>query len=130
MKKAVIVLGAAILLMAVLFNTHADANSHVESSDDFFAASWDVLLIGTPYGDVTLTFHLTREEGNLKGIITNVYDTTETPIERIEEREESITFYWTAEGHYVNLDLRKEDENNLTGSLMGMFNASATRVTN
>ncbi len=128
MKRKEFINGVAILLFAIVFSTQAFAMNELTSSDDYFASKWDVLLVGTPYGDVTLTFHLTREEGGLKGVITNSYDDSVTPVEQIDEREDSITVYWTAEGHYVNLDLKKEDENRMTGSLMGMFNATAERV--
>lgn len=128
MKKAGIVMGAAILMLATIFSNNAVAKGEQAVSDDYFADNWEVLLIGTPSGDVTLVFHLTREDGELKGVITSEYDTAETPIENIVESEDSITVYWTAEGHYVNVDLKKEDENSMTGSLMGMFNVTAERV--
>ncbi len=127
MKRIGIVMGLVILLVAI-FSTNTVANGEQIINEDYFADKWEVLLVGTPYGDVTLIFHLTREDDGLKGVITNDYDDTVTDIERISERDDSITFFWTADIHFVNLNLTKQDENNMTGSLMNMFDATAVRI--
>ena len=128
MKKTGIVMGAVIVMLLIIFSTSAVAQEETAQSEDYFADNWEVMLMGTPSGDVKLLFQLTREEGELKGIITSEEDPEEYLIENIVERENSITFYWTAQGHYVNLDLEIEDENNMNGSLMGMFPSTAERV--
>ena len=127
MKKKGIVMGVVILLVAI-FSTITVVQGEPINNEDYFADKWEVLLVGTPYGDVTLIFHLTREEDGLKGMITSDYDDSVTEIERIAERDDSITFFWTADGHFVNLNLSIQDENNMTGSLMNMFDAMAVRV--
>lgn len=127
MKKTGIVMGLVILLLAI-FSANTIVQGEPVNNDDYFADKWEVLLMGTPYGDVTLIFHLTREDDGLKGSITSDYDDSVTEIERIAERDDSITFFWTAEGHFVNLNLSIQDENNMAGSLMNMFDATAVRV--
>jgi hypothetical protein len=127
LKKTGKVIGSALLLLTIIFSSHTFAGG-VTASDDYFADSWEVLLIGLPDGDVTLIFTFSRENGELKGMVAGEDGTGETQFERIVERDESITVYWTAEGHYINVDLRKEDENHMAGMLMGMFNASASRM--
>lgn len=128
MKKTGIVMGAVIFMFMTIFSANAVAQEETTSSEDYFADNWEVLLMDTPSGDYTMIVQLTREDGELKGIITSEYSDELTEIEAIVEREDSITFYWTAEGHYVNVDLKKEDENRMTGTLMGVFPATADRV--
>ena len=128
MKKTGIVMGTVIVMLLAIFSTSAVAQEETAQSEDYFTDNWEVMLMGTPSGDVKLLFQLTREEGELKGIITSEEDPEEYLIENIVERENSITFYWTAQGHYVNLDLEIEDENNMNGSLMGMFPSTAERI--
>ena len=120
-------MGLVILLVAI-FSANTVVKGEQINNEDYFADKWEVLLVGTPYGDVTLIFHLTREDDGLKGVITSDFDDSVSEIERIAEREDSITFYWTADIHFVNLDLTKQDENNMTGSLMNMFDATAVRI--
>lgn len=127
MKIKGIAMGAVILLLAI-FSANTIVQGEPVNNDDYFADKWEVLLVGTPYGDVTLIFHLTREDDGLRGVITNDYDDTVTEIERIAERENSITFFWTADTHFVNLNLSIQDDNNMSGSLMNMFDATAVRV--
>tara|TARA_R100001143_G_scaffold63595_1_gene73222 strand:- start:40725 stop:41117 length:393 start_codon:yes stop_codon:yes gene_type:complete len=128
MKKTGIVMGALILMLGTIFSANIMAQGDTASDVDYFADNWEVMLMGTPSGDVSMIFHLTREDGKLKGEITNEYNDDVAEIESIVEREDSITFYWTAEGHYINVDFKIVDENSMTGSLMGMFNATADRV--
>lgn len=128
MKKTGIVMGTFIFMLVSLISTNIMAQGETAISEDYFADNWEVMLMGTPSGDVTMIFHLTRDDGNLKGVITNEYNDDVTEIEAIVEREDSITFFWTAEGHYINVDFKIVDDNSMTGSLMGMFNATADRV--
>ncbi len=128
MKKTGIVKGALILVFMAIFSTNGLAQEETAQSEDYFADNWEVMLMDTPSGDYTIIVQLTREDGELKGIITSEENPEEFLIENIVEREDSITFYWTAQGYYVNVDLKKVDENKMTGSLMGMFPATAERV--
>jgi hypothetical protein len=117
----------ALFLLFFLITTQTLATGNT-ANEDYFADKWEVLLSGLPDGDVTLIFKFTRDNGELKGVVTDVNGTSESTFERVVEREESVTVYWTAEGHYVNVDLKITDENSMTGMLMGMFNASAKRI--
>lgn len=128
MKKTGIVMGALILMFVAIFTTNGFAQEEASQSEDYFADNWEVILMDTPSGDYTMIVQLTREDGELKGIITSEDAPEEFLIENIVEREDSITFYWTAQGTYANVDLKKEDENNMKGTLMGMFPATAERV--
>lgn len=97
------------------------------SDTDFFADKWEVTVSGTPTGDHTMIMIITREEDGLLGVFQGD-DGTEVVIDRVQEGEDSITLEWVAEGHQVSLRLNKQDENNLSGSLWGMFNSTAERI--
>lgn len=128
MKKTGIVMGTLILLFVTILSTNAMAQDETVQKEDYFADNWEVILMDTPSGDYTMIVQLTREDGELEGVITGEDESQEFLIENIVEREDSITFYWTAQGTYVNVNLKKVDENNMTGSLMGMFPSTAERV--
>jgi hypothetical protein len=51
-------------LFSVLVVVGANAQSK-----DYYPGKWDMMVYGTPYGDVKLTFVLVRKEGKLSGIV-------------------------------------------------------------
>ncbi len=120
MKKQITLL-TGFLLLAVSPFIHAQP-----SGEDFFADQWEVFVEGTPNGDVTFVMNLVREDEELSGTLGVGEEAIE--IVRIQEREESIRVFFNAEGHFLNLHLRRVDENNLDGDLVGMFNATGTRI--
>jgi len=123
MKKVSVILFFLILGAAI--------NGFSQSTPpDFFAAKWDILVAGTPNGDAKFLTQLVRKDGKLTGELKNPTDASAEPIPitKIEEGTNKITMYFTAQGYDVNLDLEKVDDDNLKGSLMGMFDAKAVRV--
>jgi len=101
MKQIGILLAATLLLL-----TSVNLNAQQEPSD-YFAGKWEVLLEGTPSSDVTMIMTLDRNDGKLEG---------------------SIAVNWTSQGYEVYLELKKMDEDNISGSLMDMFSASGQRI--
>jgi hypothetical protein len=127
MKKTAIIF---VLLLSVIslrgFSQNAPAT-------DFFAAKWEVLVVGTPNGDSKLVTELTRKDGKLTGELKDPTGANPEalPITSVVEEENKITIYFTAQGTDVSLDLAKVDDDHLKGSVMnGMFDASAVRVKN
>lgn len=122
MKKiSTLVAGTFFLL---LFN---NANAQSQAGAEYFAGKWDVLLKGTPNGDVKMLFVLEKSEDKITGA---VQDTTGTEISKItnaELKDTEVTLYFTAQGYDVNLLLTKKDEDHVTGSLMNMFEAEGER---
>lgn len=100
------------------------------ASKDFFAGPWEIQVYNTPNGDAKLITTLTRVDGKLTGILSNSADPSipKMTIEEVIEKPDSILILFYDEGTDVNIDLRKKDENNLEGTLMGMFTAKAQRV--
>lgn len=97
---------------------------------DFFAGRWEITIAGTPQGDAKLMADLNRVEGQLSGSLSATDGTNELkiPINALVERAEMIEIFFIIEGYDVSLDLTKVDNDNLKGSLVGMFDATARRV--
>jgi len=117
-----------ILILSGLLLFFGSTNLIAQTAEtDFFADSWEVTISGTPSGDHTMIMNITRDGDRLLGVFQGE-DGAEMIIDRVQAGQDSITLEWIAEGHQVSLRLVKQDENNLSGSLLGMFNSSAERI--
>lgn len=83
---------------------------------------------GLNVADAEMIMHLEREDGKLKGEMRGDEGNNPIKIERIEEKENSISVYYFASGYDISMTFEKKDENNLKGNLLGMFTANGTRV--
>lgn len=101
-----------------------------ESSEDFFVGSWEVVILGTPYGDVKMIAQLSRVDGKLSGDLEPVMEPSpgKVPIDRVEENGDTITIYFYAEGTDIDLKLTKVDNDNLQGMVMGQMSSTAKRI--
>ena len=100
-----------------------------DKSTDFFAGKWETTFIGTPNGDAKLTLNLMRKDGNLMGTIKpNTADGQIVNLDKVEESADKIVIFFQMAGYNLNADLTKEDDNNLSGKLMGMFKTTAVRI--
>ena len=133
MKKASIVL--CVLFFAAITNSFAQTATATpaavtKDSADFFAAKWEMSIIGTPGGDKKMIANITRKDGKLVG---NLGDPAEPDKEKIaitsiEEEANKITLAFSTSGYDVTVDLEKVDADNLKGQLMGMFETKAVRI--
>lgn len=121
---------ALLTLLLVSFMFVSNSYSKIEQSDDFFVGAWEVIILGTPYGDVKMIAQLSRTDGKLVGDLEPVMEPSpgKIPIDRIEENGDSITIYFYAEGTDVDLRLTKVDDDNLQGLVMGQMSSSAKRI--
>jgi hypothetical protein len=103
------------------------ANAQENAGTDFFAGKWNLLVSGTPNGDIKMIVNLERNEGKLGGTI-EIVDYQILKISKIEEKETSITIYFNADDYDLNISLEKKDENNVTGSQMDMFDVKGERI--
>ena len=120
MKKVGIIF-TMLLLGAVSFVAKA------QSPADFFVGEWKVVVKGTPSGDAEMVLQLELVDGKLSGEIKT--DGAEgTKLSQVMEKESGLTVYFTTMGYDISLDFKKVDDNNLKGSMMGMFDATGERV--
>jgi len=120
MKKILIIISGFILLISSQL-------SNAQDTPDYFVGDWKVVIQGTPNGDAKMEMHLERIDGTLTGNIKNEGMDAIT-ISKVEEKEESITVYYSAVGYDVNMLFKKKDPNNIDGSLMDMFDLKGERV--
>jgi hypothetical protein len=121
MKKLPLFLAG--LFFVLLFSSKASAQQK-----SFFIGKWDVLVAGTPNGDTKMLVEFVVKDSILTGSITDQVSKKVTKIDKIEPKDKSITAYFNVEGIDLYLLLEKKDEDNVTGSLMDMFDASGVRI--
>lgn len=125
MRKISMILTGMFLLLSV-FTLQAQ-----DKEGEFFIGKWNVLVEGTPSGDSNMIVEFKRNEaGEIVG--TNGDEKNETPaikFTRVEAKGETVTAYWVAQGYDVYLFFEKISDNEIEGSLMDMFDASGTRIT-
>jgi len=103
------------------------ANAQDNTGAYFFAGKWNLLVSGTPNGDIKMIVNLERNEGKLGGTI-EIADYQTLKISKIEEKETSITMYFNADDYDLNISLEKKDENHVSGSQMNMFDVTGERI--
>lgn len=136
MKKASIIL--FVLFFAAITHSFAQTATATmpasvattTAAPDFFAGKWELLIVGTPQGDVKMVADFTRKDGKLTGEMSDPADAQKekTPITNIEEEATKITIYFSASGYDLNVPLEKVDDDNLKGQLMNMFETTAKRI--
>jgi hypothetical protein len=127
MKKASIIL--FILFLGIALNGFSQA----APPKDLFAGKWEILLTGTPNGDVKFLTNLTRKDGKLTGELVNPDDAANgtRAITKVEESGDKMAIYFmSSQGEEISINLAKVDNDNLKGSLMDSFEAKARRIKN
>ena len=121
---------ASIILFVLFFGIALKGLSQTTPAADFYAAKWEITIFGTPNGDSKMTTEFIRKDGKLTGELKAVGDDTKPaiPITSIEETPEGITVAFSTSGYDVTLELTKVDEDNLKGSMMGMFDVKAKKL--
>jgi hypothetical protein len=116
-------------LFAVLFFLVLSVNVKAQTpTADYFSGKWSVLVKGTPNGDAKMIFVLEKNNDSLSGVVQDTTGVEISKISSIEQAENEITVYFTAQGYDVNVVLTKKDDDHSTGSLMGMFEVEGERV--
>jgi len=105
-----------------------NANAQSKTGADYFAGKWSVLVKGTPSGDAKMIFVLDKKDSTITGVVQDSTGTEIAKITKADLSENMLTVYFTSQGYDVNLEMNKKDEDHVTGSLMGMFDAEGDRV--
>lgn len=122
MRKLSFIIAA--IVCSLVFSIKANA----QESKDYFVGKWDVLTTGLPDGDAKSILTLTRgENGKLTGNMSGDGKPLSV-FTKIDEKEKFVTCYFTASGYDVYIYLEKKDDNNITGSLLDMFDCTGTRI--
>jgi cytochrome c len=98
------------------------------SNADYFVGKWNAKMIGTPGGDVSIEMVIERNNGVLSGKMISEKMGSQA-FEKVEEiNAEKIKLSFSANGMNLNMELTKEDADNLKGKLMGMIEVKGNRV--
>jgi len=98
------------------------------SGADYFTGKWSILVKGTPGGDAKMFFVLQKKDSTLTGVVQDSTGKEMSKFDKVEVNGNSATVYFNAEGYDVNVVINKKDDDHVTGSLMGMFDAEGERV--
>ena len=118
------------LLFAGLFFLLLSINVHAQpiTGADYFAGKWNVLVKGTPNGDARMFFVLDKKDSTLTGSVQDSTGKEISKIDKVDLSGDKATVYFNTQGYDVNLEMNKKDDDHITGSMMGMFDAEGDRV--
>ena len=117
-----IAIGSLLLFLAV------STNAQSKTGADFFAGKWKVLVTGTPYGDLKRIYVLEKSDNTLTGIVQDSTGKEITKCSKVEVKDNEVTLYYQAMGNDVNITLIKKDDDHVTGSVLGQFDAKGERI--
>jgi len=121
---------SAVILTILFFGVAFKGFSQTVPATDFFAGKWEISIIGTPNGDAKLLTELIRKDGKLTGELKDPTgkNPEAIPLTNVVNEENKLTLYFSAQGADVSVELEKVDADNLKGSLLNMFDATAKRL--
>jgi len=119
-----IAIGILLLLLA------GSANAQTKTGADFFAGKWKVLVTGTPYGDLKRIYVLEKNGNTLTGIVQDSTGTEITKCSKVEVKDNEVTLYYQAMGNDISITLIRKDDDHVTGSVLGQFDAKGERIKN
>ena len=122
--KKLVVLTAGLLSLIVSFNAQAQS----KTGADFFAGKWNVLITGTPYGDLKRVYILEKKDNGLAGTVLDSTGKEISKCSKVDVKDNEVTLYYTALGNDVSIVLTKKDDDHVTGKAMGAFDAKGERV--
>ena len=117
-----ILIGFLFLLLAV------STNAQSKTGADFFAGKWKVLITGTPYGDLKRIYVLEKNGNALTGIVQDSTGTEITKCSKVDVKDNEVTLYYQAMGNDVSITMIRKDDDHLTGSVLGQFDAKGERI--
>lgn len=104
------------------------AKVEASAANDFFVGKWATKMIGTPGGDVSIEMVLERNNGVLSGKMISQQMGSQA-FDKVEEIDsDKIKLSFSANGMNLNMELTKEDADNIKGKLMGMIEVKGSRV--
>ena len=116
------------LTLAVILGVFFSSGATAQTISDYYPGKWIVAASGTPEGDVKMTFYLERKDGKLTGTVQDSTGKIKRVITSIEEKDKTISLYFSVPGYDLSLVLDPVDDDHVKGSLLGMFDANGVRI--
>jgi hypothetical protein len=122
-----------VFLLIILLSLGVSGIGYAQSlsTTDFFVGKWEISITGSPRGDVIFVTDLVRKDGKLTGALADPTGAIKEnrPITRIDESKSDILIYFeSSQGEEITLNLSKINQDNLKGSLMDNYDATAKRI--
>lgn len=102
-----------------------------QDANAYFVGQWDIVVKGTPEGDVILHALIESKEGKLAGsYVKEVDGKKEEPVtmKSVEIKGQEVVLAFNVAGYDVTMNLMKKDEDHADGNMMGMFECKGTKV--
>ena len=112
-------------LLLMLFTLAVKAQT---SPVDYFAGKWSLLVKALPQGDTKMFFVLEKKDTTMTGVVQDSTGKDISKIDKVDLSDTTATVYFTAQGYDVNVVMNKKDDDHITGSMMGMFEAEGDRI--
>jgi len=123
MKKIYFLVTVVLLL---ILGTNVKAQT--KTGADYFAGKWNVLISGTPYGDLKRIYVLEKKENSLSGIVQDSTGKEIAKCSKVELQDNQVTLYYQAMGNDVSITLARKDEDHISGSALNLFEAKGERI--
>lgn len=123
MKNLTSVFTLVLLMAAVTF-----ANAQAPASTNFFTGKWEVLVKGTPQGDVKLPMSFEVVDGKIVGKVTNPETQEVANMTSVEIKGEELFAGFSAGGYDLTMVIAKKDDDHFVGKLMDMIEVEGTRL--
>lgn len=119
----------SLFLILAAFIMSLSFNAEAQESNDFFPGKWNVIIKDTPEGDASLYLVFERKEGKLTGVVNDPASGKEiAKIESLIEAGTKISFNFFAGGYDLAMTLEKKSDDEVSGFLMDMLEATGKRV--
>lgn len=111
-----------------IFILSTGAKAQAQTGAAYFTGKWNMLVKGLPDGDSKMIVVLEKKDTTLTGAILDSAGVETGKFSKVELKDNGVTVYFTAQGYDVYMTMDKKDEDHVTGSMMGMFDAEGIRV--
>ena len=95
---------------------------------NYFTGKWNVLIKNLPQGDTRMIVNLEKVDSVWTGAISDSAGKEVSKFSKVEMQDTTVTVYFTAQGYDVFLTLNQKGDDQVTGSMMDMFDAEGDRV--
>lgn len=116
----------SVLTLVVLLATMSLAKA--QTSQNFFVGNWEVLVKGTPQGDIKMPMSFELKDDKLVGKITNPETKEVATMTSVEMKGEELLAAFSAGGYDLTMVISKKDEEHFVGKLMDMIEVEGTRL--
>ncbi|GAB3512754.1 hypothetical protein [Emticicia fontis] len=116
----------SVLTVIALFAAMSLAKA--QTTPSYYVGNWEVLVKGTPQGDVKMPMSFEMKDDKLVGKITNPETKEVATMTSVEIKGEELFAAFSAGGYDVTMTITKKDDDHFTGKIMDMIEVEGTRL--